>query len=318
MTSRRNNSVSLEEYSRHIAAASATGNYFMFRESYIHIMSHDAALVIQKMINKFSYLAERNRLQKGGWFTFTVAQLEKHLLFKKDAQARILRELEGYNTKGEFDEDRQFIEVSRKGVPPKRIVRINHLRLHRALFKLVDSQSSGNPDDRDSQTIDNRDSQTIHTSKEKTRKEHSPRSHDRDRANSDFGLDDKVETKADIIAKQLLALLTKHRRVMRKPKLKQWSKEIVTLLKAFRPAKVIKALKWYDENINEKFTPKLYSAKSFCDDFPRLLDAMSRSDRADTSDDTTEDGTPRTPGVTIKRTKLKDGSIVTRLIGLED
>lgn len=131
-----------EEYQRHVAMAAGTGNYFIFRDCYLDIMSRDAALVLQKLINKHSHLLKKGKLRKDGRITCTVAYLEDKLRMKQDCQKRVLNELAGYDTQGNFHEDRAFITLSRAGIPPRRMVLLDFLKLNRSLDEFANNGNS--------------------------------------------------------------------------------------------------------------------------------------------------------------------------------
>lgn len=153
--------ISEDSYNRHMASASSLGNYFMFRKCYLRIMSRDAALVIQDVINKMGYLMRKGKLRSDRWVPMTVEKLEKSLAMKKDCQHRVLLELKG--VEGKCTGRLPFIEVTKFGRPTKRYVRVNFANLNKALdeaFSQIpeDKQtsrsqdnceigSSGNPDD---------------------------------------------------------------------------------------------------------------------------------------------------------------------------
>ncbi len=137
--------ISEEEYRRHVAMASGTGNYFTFRECYLDIMSPLAALVLQKLVNKYSYLLRKGKLRKDERITCTVAYLEDKLRLKADCQQRVLKELAGCDTSGKLHEDRAFFTLSKAGVPPRRMVYIDFLKLNRALDWVADPNNGKYP-----------------------------------------------------------------------------------------------------------------------------------------------------------------------------
>lgn len=142
------NSVSELEFNQHLALASSTENYFTFRECYLEIMSRDAALLLQKMINYQSYLIKRKKLTEDGFFPFTSRQAEKSLKMSPEIQRRVLLELQGKTVESKnskrkilIKEEMAFIKVRKGGGPPaKRFVKINYIKLSRAIGNV--SQSS--------------------------------------------------------------------------------------------------------------------------------------------------------------------------------
>lgn len=138
--------ISEDSYNRHMSAASSLGNYFIFRKCYLKIMSRDAALVLQEVMNKMGYLVRKGKLRSDRWVPFSAAKLEQALIMKRDCQQRILLELKGKG--GKRTGELPFIEVTKLGRPPRRHIRINFVNLNRALdeahSKIPDSPVSSN------------------------------------------------------------------------------------------------------------------------------------------------------------------------------
>lgn len=291
------NHIDESEYRKHLAAASASGNYFIFREAYLEILSRDATLVLQKCINKHGYLLKKGALPDDGFFTFTV----KHLLrlkMKKDCQARILRELQGYDSKGKLHESRAFIKVSKRGVPPKRVVWIDFLKLNRALDEnpmdrgslVGKSRSSGNTDDSASVKPDDpyiNEGIIIPSEEKKPRRSHGGRSappdvSDRHPPDSGFSFTSPQPITPPYhkpfgrqCAVKLHEALLAQGMLTAKAKLHHWEEEFSVLRQYRTEQEITKVLDWYVQNLRREYVPLAQSAKTFRQKFVSIETAMN-------------------------------------------
>jgi hypothetical protein len=58
-----------------------------------------------------------------------------------------------------------------------------------------------------------------------------------------------------------------------------WSKEFARVINRgdYTASEITRAINWYKLNVNDPFTPKLYSARRFCDELWRVFEAIKRS-----------------------------------------
>lgn len=78
-------------------------------------------------------------------------------------------------------------------------------------------------------------------------------------------------------AKKLHTILVSNRKLMRRePVLSTWAKEFTRLLadNDITKKELLQTLRWYAQNIKQTYTPKAYSAKTFCDKYVRMRDQM--------------------------------------------
>lgn len=101
---------------------------------------------------------------------------------------------------------------------------------------------------------------------------------------------------------RLHKVLIKKRKIFRTVNKSQWARTF----KKFRidnnlkKKEIKETLKWYIDHIGNKYTPKAYSAKSFCDKFVKIQDAME-NDRVKDLIDTNEYTVPKVRKVKRKK-----------------
>lgn len=85
------------------------------------------------------------------------------------------------------------------------------------------------------------------------------------------------------IVNRLYDALASKRKIMRKPRLKQWESSIrqffLSIDMTVTPDEFEKELDWYIKHIGEAFVPQVYSAQAFCDRFVSIQDARMRWER---------------------------------------
>ena len=72
--------------------------------------------------------------------------------------------------------------------------------------------------------------------------------------------------------------LRQKRRLYRRVNKKQWTLQFIDLhfKLGIKKEEVKRTLNWYVSHIGEEFVPIAYSAKTFCDKYPQIRDAMKR------------------------------------------
>lgn len=293
--------VSEKEYRHHIAAVGHIGNYFMFRECYLEVMSRDAALVLQKFTNRYAFLLKKRKLHKSEWFVFPVKNLEESLKMDRNCQTRVLAQLTS----------KKFIKVSKKGVPPKRIIWIDFLVINRVIeeaMKLKDGieqepeemtgktnkplivnmcHSTGNPVDRATRNPVDPYLNDTNVSEEEQNK-HSRR---RCRDGAKGLIDDTEEIDhAAIWANRLHSELYKRDRIRRVANMSKWRKEFANLMKDYTIEEIDQTLTWYIPHIGNRYVVHAYSAKTFCNEFDRIRDNKRQEEEASHEEMNKRDG----------------------------
>ena len=78
---------------------------------------------------------------------------------------------------------------------------------------------------------------------------------------------------------RLYKALKRKQKVMRTPKGHQWTEHFRKLTGDVPKKRIKPVLSWYIKNIGKQFVVKAYSAKSFCDNFIRIEDAMLKEQK---------------------------------------
>lgn len=132
-----------EDFVRYLRRNKDSGNWFPFSRDYLKIMSHDAAILIQHILNLWGIVPKNSRrkaLREQGWVQFSEEKAEKVLCYSPDAQSRILDELQGkVKKKGKqtvYLPEKVFIEMKRFGCPPRRYVRVNIQMIEQAIDRV--------------------------------------------------------------------------------------------------------------------------------------------------------------------------------------
>ena len=79
------------------------------------------------------------------------------------------------------------------------------------------------------------------------------------------------------LAIKLKKILKRNNKITRTPNLSNWSKEFKDLLSNISKKEILQTLKWYDKHMKDQYVPKAYAAKSFCENYNRIVDAMKRA-----------------------------------------
>ncbi len=291
-------------YAYFCAHVTDTGNFFIFNESFLKVMSVEAAVAMQKMTNLYTYLL-KNKQITGRWFYFTVEDWEEHLNMKRDCQTRVLRELQGYDRQGNLNTERAFISTSKQGVPAKRHIKINYHTLNIALglHTLSVDGECRQLDNGVSRSLDNEKARQLNDGKPR---QLSKRTNEKEKlkeqtvvaartttSSSLQHLDGSVEKESDalMLAKRLHRLILSKNKVMREVKnIHTWVKPFAELLDKCPLARIEKVLSWYEKHIGEnKWIPKAYSAETFLVKFVRLEEIMKELVEEDNSDYGTSD-----------------------------
>ncbi len=128
---------------------SQAGNWFFCFDDYLEVMSIVEAWVLQRIVNLGKLVPKskkRLELRKQGWILVTVGYLQKKTKLGPNSQVRVLSNLQGkYKDKPKndwkIDPKRAFIEVQCFGVPRKRYVRVNLIKIEQAIDAATSSDN---------------------------------------------------------------------------------------------------------------------------------------------------------------------------------
>jgi hypothetical protein len=230
-------------------------------------MSKLEALFLQDLINHSA--APKTVKADDGYFLCTVEYLQNSLNWEHKAQARYLSTL----TKA------GYISVRKVGIPPRRWIYINFRAIEEALDKCIDSspngddQSTGKGDEASSPKWD--ESIEVETDRKEIHCCSMTRNGGPLAKSPDNGIvKTPAKSTAECFAKRLYDTISRHRRLMRPVKAKDWCRLWITpfveMLDKYAESEVTTLLDWYESNFDDQFTPRLYSAKSFCDEIHRI------------------------------------------------
>lgn len=294
--------LSEQEFGEFFALLAGTGDFFIFRESFVKFLSRDASLTLQKFINRYSWILKKHpHKQNNGWFVFSVRKLEKSLEMKRDCQIRVLNELKGITKEGVI-ESRVFIEVGRTNkTPPQRKIRINFRNLMDALREANkpepldpkpvpsnngkprrlnnDTPNNGKPrrlkNGESRRSILGKDTNVSSIQEEGSKPDASKTL--RQPVKPLFDLDTK-KTVAHQIAEELFDIVSKNNKIVGKPKMSFWEQDINKILKDRTSDQIRHLLKFYKEYFGQKFIPEIYSASGLLKKFANLESAMKKFD----------------------------------------
>ena len=310
-------------YIRYIHRRGSSGNWFLFYRDYLKVMSRDAALFLQAVLNLSSRRPKNEYLlgiRRKGWLLATVDYIEKTLEMSKETQDRVVEELQGYirepgkrnKTDRKPIKERVFIKVGRFGVPARRHFKINLLRVEKAIVKeKIARRIGGNPpitrrgeapdlvrggglDTSRGKTPDliykekGRIKETKNISRPEIRGDGVRFGNPPDQTLSlDLDHQVKLPFHQEVADKLFKALYTasKLTRHYRKVPLVAWGKYFLELEKVRTKDQISVILDWYSQNIGKEYIPQAYSAQSFCHKFANLEDARKR--QLSSSDQTT-------------------------------
>lgn len=87
-----------------------------------------------------------------------------------------------------------------------------------------------------------------------------------------------TEIQAEQVVKEFHAILTRHRKLTRRPDIPNWTKTFQFFLEeGYRTyEELLSILEMYDKHLDDAFMPKAYSADSFLDKLIRIEDGIQR------------------------------------------
>lgn len=284
--------ITTDELERYLRRRCATGGYFIFVKAYLKVMSRDAALLVQLLINLAANAGDAE-----GWALCTLEFLKGEMGLERDAQHRVINELKALG----------FLEVERRGMPAYRYVRPNIVAIERAIDALEPpvSEVLRNPEDPGAVVRESTDSEsggsrtTSKTSKNlQVKTTNTP-------ASAPAGASPAVRVGEATPSRQpskgavqtqevpppskateqdrkracrLHDMLVKHRKLFSTPSIPKWADEFRRLREQLGAGqdRVDPLLDWYEQHLPDRYTPQAYSARTFRDKFAQLEAAAER------------------------------------------
>lgn len=244
-------------------------NYFTFDRNFISsgLCNLEEACVIQDLINRGANNERKGRVKKG-WFLCTVDFLEKSLGLTKKVQSRIFSSLI----------KKKLLENRRKGIPPRRYIRIN--------IELILGQMcpSGHLCKSPEGNLYREPEGNLYIER-KNRKERKKSAVASDMPTDPFLAspllqEDKTEPKEfdKDIARELWTIVLSTGCRNPKSKVEEWASHIRLLRKKDNvPKKLIReVIEWYSIHTGQNFVPEIMSGKALRDKWDKLIMAIKR------------------------------------------
>lgn len=296
-----------QDHTKHLLRTQNYKNYFIFRRDFVKygLMDKLEALMISDLINMSGMLKCKKKTFEGTdktkrqYFLCTKAYLEKSLNWTRKEQIRILANLEILS----------FIKTVKKGSPPKRWIFIDVEHIEESLDKLLCTESKEvethsfvrpqkgpmrNTLNQRSPEGHHRRSPEGHHPYEEVDTNVSPNKRRITRRGTAAPAAPPEEDKPspESFGKKLAAFahkgISKARKIQRKVSLKSWERSFNDLLVKVKKGYELdaskskdliwKVVRYHIDHIKDLYQPKAYSAKSICDRFEDLEEAMNRSD----------------------------------------
>lgn len=270
------------EFKRWLDRRCLSGNWFVCFDDYLWVMEADEAWLLQIVIN-LGKRKPKNKaslaLWKEGWILCTVKYLLKRSKgrFRPNGQIRILKTLQKLG----------FIEVKAFGTPPRRYVKVDLIRLERAIdeaSKRGETSIIEKSPRLSAERTPRKKEKTTKGSKEPLEKTHCPHAPHGDDETPSKGFFDEGQGTcrfdkdcADLLYKEL----AKRGKVSRRSSsASRWSSEFKKLRADLDDdrARIKKVLDWYVANIGVEFVPRAYSAATFREKFFHVEDRIAGSD----------------------------------------
>lgn len=120
----------------------ASRNFIAVNKDLMRLLGLDEAVLLGELASEYAYWHEQNKLD-GGWFYSTVENVEKNTTLKKNRQATALKNLQKIG----------IIEVTRKGLPAKRYIKINEEKILDVLSNKKLKNSTSEPEKLEKSTV---------------------------------------------------------------------------------------------------------------------------------------------------------------------
>lgn len=296
-------------YRRHLQRARSQGDYFLLSRSYARTFGRDLALFLSDLIN----LGQMKTKGDEEWFECTVKDLRKSLNWDDDTQNKHFRKLQKL----------ELVQITKKGSPPKRQVRIFLDQVELAVDTTIQSspdrdvQSSVDTDQRSSADTD--DSYIlVKTEQNKVTPANEIRGGVKDKSktntpikpegnvtvteeNGKFFRDQElgvVPTRPGqlpfdaVAALQLRKALVQNGKAINGWKRSSWTKEMELLRANLNDdqTRIESVLDWFCEHMSDQYTPVAASAKTFRTKFTQIEAAYIRWVKANPQITETEQG----------------------------
>jgi hypothetical protein len=264
-----------------LLAAFNTSNYFLFNRKFVTVLklSREEALFLQDVINHYGM--DGTVKQDDGFFLCTVKYLLRSLDWSEATQTRMLTKLV----------DRKFIKVRWDEKTGHRWVFIDICVIADLVVESTSPQLEGS--EQKDPTLKLREGLPSKRglNKEGIKEVHTVRAASRPDGEDEMSFLGKTNTKPvevqpppqdlsstepNRLASRFYEIISRHRKLMRRPKGAAWPLAFKELLTHRSTEQIVKVLDWYDKNIHDQFTPQKYSAETFCRDFVAVESAMQR------------------------------------------
>lgn len=120
----------------------ASRNFIAVNKDLMRLLGLNEAVLLGELASEYEYWREQDKLD-GGWFYSTVENVEKNTTLKKNRQATALKNLQKIG----------IIEVTRKGLPAKRYIKINEEKILEVLSNKKLKNSTSEPEKLEKSTV---------------------------------------------------------------------------------------------------------------------------------------------------------------------
>jgi hypothetical protein len=270
------------------------GEWFQMPKKFVCVMTIEEAYFLAYLINVS--LSCKALEKNDGWFYHTYVQIENESFIPKWKQERLFRKLV----------KDKLLKTKIVGLPARRHMKIGYGRLGRMLTRnpptnnapppvgtdqcplaaadpqqlentaAAKSQQQGDPPEQQLSTPDSQRHIVKRTKETRiTQNNHRCETTIPRKQREDFS-DVKLEDAGKTLAQQLYTLLSSKRKLTTSKGLKSWAGHFRELLKIRTVEEIQAALTWYEQHLDDMWTPQLRAASTFCNQFHRLEDAMQR------------------------------------------
>ena len=270
-----------------IILSHSTANFIQVRLDHIRFLKGDgsAAALLGYLINmvrmKNANAQDLRNLKKNKlWFRCLVRVMRKHLGMGEDRLRGALDKLIGTKVIEETKRAKRatWIRIKAKG--------LRQLEKAARQGKTMSRENPATkPSDGKTPRHKSRENPATQNTKNPLGKKHCRPEADGVTPSGGFGVSINCSGNDHRCATYLHQALVKHRKIMRRVSIPAWSKEFLLLSQTVGWSRIKQVLDWYCLNIGRKYVSACYSAKTFCEKFPNLEDAMGR-DKVDKEENT--------------------------------
>lgn len=292
--------IPFELYEKRIQRYKNRGNWFVYFSCYEWIMPRLDSLFIQDLENllnipNINTLVINNEVYYQCTSEFLLNSRSRWSIKEQRIRLKSLSKL-------------KFIKIVKKGIPASRFININSERIEAQLDAIQSSpngpiqssplgphwSSPNGPVKKSSNTTPTKEEHTLSRTRfarldgedlniKKKGKVKSTKK--RKQLNPVLPVQQLDKGEAFKLSSELYKILFKKRKICREPNLKSWAKELKFLLSQYSFLEIQEVMSYHSEHLDDRYWPKLYSAKSFVEGFPKIMDAIVRLSSQTTSKD---------------------------------